>query len=47
MHALSNSADNNVTIQCPVEKGDHIITHTVTLPKEIPKGAHFTTVLTG
>lgn len=25
-------------ISCPVEKGTHKVVHTVTLPKEIPKG---------
>ncbi|KAH0838365.1 hypothetical protein J3R83DRAFT_6645 [Lanmaoa asiatica] len=27
----------NVSIQCPIEKGDYILEHTVALPKEIPQ----------
>ncbi|KAG8219873.1 hypothetical protein J3R82DRAFT_852 [Butyriboletus roseoflavus] len=27
----------NTSIQCPVEKGDYIVSHTVALPKEIPQ----------
>ncbi|QRV83309.1 hypothetical protein RhiJN_11325 [Ceratobasidium sp. AG-Ba] len=27
----------NVSVQCPVNPGDYTITHTVTLPKEIPQ----------
>ena len=38
-------ANANTTIQCPVEKGTHKVTQTVTLPKEIPPGrAVFDTV---
>ncbi|KAI0931979.1 Phosphatidylglycerol/phosphatidylinositol transfer protein, variant 3 [Taiwanofungus camphoratus] len=28
----------NASLQCPVEEGRHEVTHTVTLPKEIPAG---------
>jgi hypothetical protein len=27
---------NNVSLQCPVEDGEHEVTHTVELPREIP-----------
>ncbi|KAF8560427.1 hypothetical protein OG21DRAFT_69945 [Imleria badia] len=27
----------NASIKCPVEKGDHVISHTVALPREIPQ----------
>lgn len=32
-------------IECPVEKGEHTVVHTVTLPKEIPKGRVTVSVL--
>ncbi|KZT56845.1 hypothetical protein CALCODRAFT_496830 [Calocera cornea HHB12733] len=31
------AANANVTIQCPVEPGDYQLSHTVALPREIPK----------
>jgi hypothetical protein len=32
----------NITLQCPVAEGNHDITHTVALPKDIPPGAKTT-----
>ncbi|EGN92387.1 hypothetical protein SERLA73DRAFT_191259 [Serpula lacrymans var. lacrymans S7.3] len=29
----------NASIQCPVDKGDYTVSHTVALPKEIPRAA--------
>lgn len=28
----------NATVQCPVEEGDYVVSHTVALPREIPPG---------
>ena len=33
------SRNANADISCPVQKGEHTVVHTVTLPKEIPKGS--------
>ncbi|KAF9482887.1 hypothetical protein BDN70DRAFT_800676 [Pholiota conissans] len=30
----------NVSVQCPIEKGTHIVIHTASLPKEIPKAKY-------
>lgn len=34
VHRRNAEAD----IECPIEKGEHTVVHTVALPKEIPKG---------
>lgn len=35
------SRNANMTISCPVDKGDHDVTQTVELPKEIPRGLFY------
>ncbi|KAG5654096.1 Phosphatidylglycerol/phosphatidylinositol transfer protein [Sphagnurus paluster] len=31
----------NASVQCPVEKGEYVVEHTVALPREIPRGPSF------
>lgn len=35
----------NATVQCPVEKGNYVVTQTASLPKEIPPGTSRNCVL--
>lgn len=35
---FDHSQKANATVQCPVERGDYVVTQTVDLPKEIPPG---------